>query len=119
MPDSPNGKAERAHVKLGLTAEQKPIFDLLTQHEDLTKQDIEKIKKTSIDLLQTIEDRIHFVQDLFQKESTRDDLKSRIYNVLYDDITGLPADKFDNEALDMKTNVIFNYFENRFLVQAA
>ncbi len=112
-------RAEREHVKLGLTAEQKPIFDLLTQHEDLTKQDIEKIKKTSIDLLKTIEDRIHFVQDLFQKESTRDNLKSRIYDVLYDDITGLPADKFDEEALDMKTNVIFNYFENRFLAQVA
>jgi len=112
-------KAQRAHVKLGLTAEQKPVFDLLTEHEDLTKQDIEKIKRTSIELLQAIEERIHLVQDIFQKESTRDDLKSRIYDLLYDDRTGLPADKFDDDALDIKTNVIFNYFETRSLVQAA
>jgi len=113
-------RAERTHVKLGLTAEQKPIFDLLIQqHEDLDKQDIENIKKTSIELLQAIENRIRFVQDLFQKEATRDALKSRIYDVLYDDNTGLPADKFDDDALDRKTNVIFNYFETRSLAHAA
>ena len=113
-------RAECAHVKLGLTAEQKPIFDLLTQqHENLSRQDIEKIKKTSIELLLAIENRIRLVQDLFQKEATRDALKSRIYDVLYDDKTGLPADKFDDDALDRKTNVIFNYFETRFHAQAA
>ncbi|MCY4206523.1 MAG: type I restriction endonuclease subunit R [Roseovarius sp.] len=112
-------RAERAHVKFGLTAEQKPIFDLLIQHKDLTKKDIEKIKKTSIELLQAIEERIRLVQDIFQKESTRDDLKSRIYDLLYDDKTGLPANKFDDDAVDIKTNIIFNYFETRYLAQAA
>ena len=111
-------KAEQAHVSLGLTAEQKPIFDLLVQ-EDLTKQDIKQIKKASVELLKAIEDRIRSVQDIFQKETTRDGLKSTIYDLLYDEATGLPADKFDDDALDTKTNLIFNYFESRFAAQAA
>ena len=113
-------RADRAHVMLGLTAEQKPIFDLLIQqHEDLDKYDIEKIKKTSIELLRAIENRIRFVQDLFQKEATRDALKSRIYDVLYADKTGLPADKFDDAAVEMKTKLIFDHFEAKCRAQAA
>jgi len=110
--------AEQAHVSLGLTAEQKPIFDLLVQ-EDLTKNDIKQIKKASVELLRAIEERVRSVQGIFQKESTRDGLKSKIYDLLYDEQTGLPADKFDDDALDVKTNLIFSYFETRALYQTA
>ena len=70
-------------------------------------------------MFKAIEDRIRSVQDIFQKETTRDGLKNTIYDLLYDEATGLPADKFDDDALDTKTNLIFNYFETRFAAQAA
>lgn len=76
-------EAERTHVQLGSTAEQTPIFDLLTQHEDLTKQDIEKIKNISAELLQGIVERIRHVQGILQKQSTRDTLRNNIYDLLY------------------------------------
>ena len=110
-------KADRAHVSLGLTSEQKPVFDLLMR-EDLSKQDIKQIKNASVELLQAIEERIRSVQGIFQKESTRDGLRSTIYDLLYDEQTGLPADKFDDDALAVKTEQIFCYFEAQMHVAA-
>lgn len=53
----------QAHVALGLTPDQKPIFDLLVQ-EDLTKEEIRQIKSTYVELLKAIQRKIEDVQDV-------------------------------------------------------
>ena len=108
---------EQSHVALGLTAEQKPIFDILTQ-ENLTKSEIVQVKKASVELLQAIEKHIHTVQGLFDKETTRASLRTTIYDLLYSEQTGLPVEKFDDDTLQAKTEVMFNYFESRFAIAA-
>ena len=55
---------------------------------------------------------------MFQKQSTRDGLKQEIYDLLYDEKTGLPATKYDEHALDLKTDLLFHFFENRYTVGA-
>lgn len=110
-------QAEQSHVALGLTAEQKPVFDLLTQ-ENLTKAEIKQIKKASVELLRAIEERTHTVQGLFQKEVTRDGLRITIYDLLFDEQTGLPVEKFDVQTLEVKTEAVFSYFETRFAMVA-
>ncbi|MCO4839136.1 MAG: type I restriction endonuclease subunit R [Rhodobacteraceae bacterium] len=102
----------QSHVALGLTPEQKPIFDLLMQ-DDLSKEEIKQIKAASVGLLQTIQKRLEDVQDVFGKQSTRDGLRQEIYDWLYNEQTGLPASKYDEDALSEKTTVIFNFFERR------
>ncbi len=101
----------KAHVGLGLSAEQKPIFDLLIQ-DDLSKEEIRQIKSASVVLLKAIQRKIEDVQDVFQKQSTRDGLRQEIYDLLYDEGTGLPASKYDESALDMKTDALFQFFES-------
>ena len=54
----------QSHVALGLTPEQKPIFDLLMQ-DDLSKEEIKQIEAASVGLLQTIQKRLEDVQDVF------------------------------------------------------
>ena len=103
----------QAHVALGLTPDQKPVFDLLVR-EDLTKEEIRQIKSASVELLKTIQRKIEDVQDVFQKQSTRDGLKQEIYDLLYDERTGLPASKYDEDALGSKTDALFQFFENRY-----
>lgn len=103
----------QAHVALGLTADQKPVFDLLVR-EDLTKEEIRQIKSASVGLLKAIRKKTEEVQDVFQKQSTRDGLKQEIYDLLYDEKTGLPATKYDEDALDLKTDLLFHFFENRY-----
>lgn len=58
--------------------------------------------------------KIQDVQDVFQKQSTRDGLRQEIYDLLYDEKTGLPATKYDDDALDANTDVLFQFFENSF-----
>lgn len=103
----------QAHVALGLTADQKPIFDLLVQ-DDLTKEEIRQIKSACVDLLKAIQQRIEQVQDVFAKQSTRAGLRQEIYDLLYDERTGLPACKYDDDALEVKTDTLFQFFESRF-----
>jgi type I restriction enzyme R subunit len=102
----------QSHVALGLTEEQKPVFDLLMR-DDLSKEEIRQIKSVSVEILQAIQRRMEEVQDLFEKQSTRDGLRQEIYDLLYDDRTGLPASKYDDEELSQKTDAIFEYFLHR------
>jgi len=104
----------QSHVALGLTPEQKPIFDLLIQ-DDLSKDEIKQIKAASVSLLQAVRKRIEEVQDVFSKQSTRDGLRQEIYDLLYDEQTGLPASKYNDNDLAERTTVIFNFFETRAL----
>ena len=104
-------QSDRSHVALGLTAEQKPIFDLLTK-ANLTKQEIKQIKKASVEVLEAIEERIQTIHGLFSKQSTRDGLRTIIYDLLYDETTGLPVEKFEPHEINVKTDILFNYFEH-------
>ena len=101
---------EQAHVVLGLTSDQKPVFDLLVQ-DDLTKKEIKQIKSASIELLNAITQKIESVQGIFQKKSTLDGLRQNIYDRLYDERTGLPASKYDETSLQVKTDTLFQFFE--------
>ena len=100
----------QAHVALGLTADQKPVFDLLVQ-DDLSKDEIKQIKSASMELWNAISQKIESVQGIFQKKSTRDGLRQNIYDRLYDERTGLPAAKYDETALEVKTDTLFQFFE--------
>lgn len=104
---------ERRHVSLGLTEEQVPIFDFLVR-EDLSKEEIKRIKSTSIAVLEAIHEQIERTQDLFKKQVTRDGLKQQIYDILYDERTGLPESKYDDAALSEKANILFEYSMRRF-----
>jgi type I restriction enzyme R subunit len=103
----------QSHVSLGLTEAQKPIFDLLMRN-DLTKDEIRQIKSVSVEVLTAIQRRMGEVEDVFQKQSTRDGLRQEIYDLLYDDRTGLPASKYDEEELHGRTGVLFQYFMHNF-----
>jgi type I restriction enzyme R subunit len=103
----------QSHVALGLTQEQKPVFDLLMR-DNLSKEEIRQIKSASVEILKAIQRRMEEVQDLFAKQSTRDGLRQEIYDLLYDDRTGLPATKYDEAMLSEKADAIFQYFSCRF-----
>lgn len=103
----------QSHIALGLTQEQKPVFDLLMR-DDLSKEEIRQIKSVSVEILKAIQRLMEEVQDVFQKQSTRDGLRQEIYDLLYDDRTGLPASKYDDDTLAEKTDSLFQYFMHQF-----
>lgn len=103
----------QSHVAMGLTVDQKPIFDLLFRN-DLSKDEIKQIKSTSIAVLRVLKQRMEQVHDIFQKQATRAALRQDIYDLLYDEHTGLPASKYDEDELDARTDGIFSFFEKRY-----
>ena len=96
---------EKRAVKEGLDEEALVLFDLLLK-PDLEKQDIKRIKKVTEGLYKTLQAEIAKVQDFFAKEATRDDVKVRIKDYLWDEKTGLPA-SFAPDEIEEKTDAIF------------
>ncbi|MBN8242368.1 type I restriction endonuclease subunit R [Nitratireductor aquimarinus] len=105
----------QAHVALGLSIDQKPIFDLLFR-EDLSKDEIKQIKSVSMAVLDAIKKRMTQVHNIFQKQATRARLRQDIYDLLYDEETGLPASKYDDTELENRTDQLFQFFEQRYKV---
>lgn len=88
----------RSHVAVVLSADQKPIFDLLFS-VDLSQEEIKQIKSASIAVLEALKARLEQVNDIFQNQATRAGLRQEIYDLLYDENTGLPASKYDVDEL--------------------
>ena len=103
--DESLNEEERRAVREGLDEESLALFDLLKK-PDLSKQDIARLKKVAEGLYKTLNEELAKVQDFFAKQATRDDVKIRIKNFLWDDKTGLP-ESFAREEIEEKTDAVF------------
>lgn len=92
-------------VKEGLSEESLALFDLLLK-PDLSRKEIDRIKKVSEGLYQTIRHELDRVQNFSAKQSTRDEIKVKIKNFLWDEETGLP-ESFNPEEVEEKTEAVF------------
>tara|TARA_Y100001958_G_C21232193_1_gene558043 strand:+ start:1 stop:2610 length:2610 start_codon:yes stop_codon:yes gene_type:complete len=103
---------EYRHAEEGLENEQQlAVFDMLRK-PDLTKADIKKIKTMSAELLGELRNYLKSVQDAFAKQSTSDGFRQKIYDFLYDDITGLPVNTYTEEDIYLLTGELYQYFKN-------
>ena len=83
---------QQRYVREGFSSDEElSIYDLLFS-ENLSKQDITKIKKMSIDLLQKVKERISQMDHWTDKQETRAAVDILIRNVLY---TEIPDSMFD------------------------
>jgi type I restriction enzyme R subunit len=105
-------KEEHRHAEEGLENEQQlAVFDMLRK-PDLTKADIKKIKTVSAELLGELRAYLESVQDAFAKQSTSDGFRQKIYDFLYDDRTGLPANTYTEDDIDLLTDELYQHFRN-------
>ena len=98
---------EQRAVKEGLSEESLALFDLLLK-PDLSKKEIDRIKKVAEGLYKTIKEELGRIQNFSAKQSTRDEIKVRIKDFLWDDKTGLP-ESFAPDEVDEKTDAVFRY----------
>jgi type I restriction enzyme, R subunit len=97
-------EATRA-MREGLDEETLALFDLLKK-DDLEKKDIERLKKVAINLLELFKRKKQEIDDWRAKETTRDDMRQAIQDVLYNDATGLPEVYLEPE-IDAKAQAVF------------
>lgn len=103
-------ESQRA-VSEGLDEKSLAVFDLLTK-ENLSPQDIEKIKQIATRLLETLKQEKLKIDRWPDKESSRAEVKTTIHNFLYSlysDDTGLPVDLYTDEEVEEKTEEVFRH----------
>lgn len=100
---------QQRYVREGFSSDEElSIYDLLFS-DNLSKADIVKIKKMSVDLLQKIKEKISQMNNWTDKQETRAAVDILIRNVLYEEI---PDSMFDR--LDTYRSSIFEYVYNHY-----
>ena len=61
----------------------------------------------AVELLQILKQEKLKIDHWYDKESTRDGVKTAIYDFLYSDRTGLPENSYTEDEVIDKTNVVF------------
>lgn len=98
---------ERA-LREGLDEESLALFDLL-QKPDLTKYETARIKKVATELLTTLKAERLKVENWREKESTRDAVKQKIFDFLYDERTGLPLGDYTDDEIQVLAENVFRH----------
>jgi len=98
---------EQRAVKEGLSEESLALFDLLLK-PNLKKSEVDRIKKVAEGLYKTLNAEVKRIQNFSAKQGTRDEIKIKIKDYLWDDKTGLP-ESFGPEEVEEKTEAIFKH----------
>lgn len=99
---------ERRAMEEGLDEETLALFDLLSKPQ-LSKGDTTKIKKVASELLETLKSERLRVENWREKESTRDAVKQKIYDFLWDDSTGLPVNDYNEDEIKVLAENVFRH----------
>jgi type I restriction enzyme, R subunit len=99
---------ETRAVREGLDEESLVLFDLLKK-SDLSKKDIGRIKKVSVELLTTLKAEKLKVDNWREKEAARDAVRQEIYDFLFKDETGLPVETYEVDELTEISDNVFRH----------
>lgn len=105
-----NGLDNEDHraIREGLDEETLALFDLLIK-PDLTRKEIDLIKKVCNELLARLKAEKLRVDNWRAKEATRDAVLVEIRNFLYDDDTGLPDEIYTIDDLSEKVQQVYQH----------
>ena len=96
---------ERRAFRENLDEESLAVFDLLKK-TDMTANDIKRIKKVAVNLLETLKAEKLRIDRWRDKEATRDAVRTLIKDFLWSDKTGLP-ETYSVEEIKVKTEAVF------------
>ena len=101
---------EKRYVREGFTSDEElSLYDMLF-NENLSKEDINKIKKVAVDLLEKIKEKISELDHWTEKQETRDDVETYIGAILWEE---LPESYSDN-AIFAYRQKIYEYVFMRY-----
>ncbi len=99
---------ERRAIKEGLTEETLALFDLIVKPE-LSGREIARLKTVAIDLLETLKKEKLRIANWREKEGTRDAVRQNIYDFLFDETSGLPIDRYEDDEVKMLSDNVFSH----------
>ena len=101
-------------MREGLDEENLALFDLLVTDKKLTPKQRNQIKEVGKELLHRLKAEKLRVDNWRDKEATKADVKTFIYDFLYDDRTGLPADSFTDEDVQVKAWMVYEHVYSQY-----
>lgn len=108
-------KEEKRFIREGFTNdEQLTIYDLLFK-EDISKADIAKLKKLSVELLETVKSRIMEMHNWTEKPDTQATVGKIIHDTLYEQL----PEPYSFEDVDTYSQKLYNYVYERYPFVAA
>lgn len=101
---------EQRTVREGLDEESLAIFDLLCEKKnDLNPRTRNRVKKIAKELIEKIKAEIGKVDNWRAKDTTKAQIRSLIFNYLYDEQTGLPVDVYSPEDVNTLAEELFKH----------
>ena len=102
---------EQRYVREGFTSEKElAVYDLLSKDKtDITKGDIDKVKKVAQELMATVEQRRHEMGDLRDRASVQAQMKAAIIDRL---LVGMP-EEYSNEEIEIRAEVVYQYVQQQ------
>lgn len=95
-------------VREGLTEEYLAVYDRLCENKnDLSTQTRNRVKQIAQALVEAIKSKLNELTDWSDKETTRAQVKTLIYNYLYDENTGLPEKDYTDTDIEELSNVVY------------
>lgn len=104
---------EKRAIREGLDEEHLALFDLLAKPQ-LSPANREKLKRVSQKLLDTLKAEKLRIDSWREKEATRADVRAFIFDFLYDEQNGLPADDYTDEDVAVRTSLVFEHIYQQY-----
>lgn len=92
----------------GLDEEHLALFDLLISGKKLTPTQRDKVKAVGSELITLKMEKLR-IDNWREKEAAKADVKTFIYDVLYNEQTGLPTDSFTDDEVQVKAGMVFEH----------
>ena len=101
---------EKRYVREGFeNDEQLSIYDVLMK-ENLSKEDIKKLKKVAVDLLAKIKDLIETMDHPFDKRETKATIIITIRDTLWSDL----PESYSDESINYYKDAVYNFVSQRY-----
>ena len=105
---------EKRYVREGFeNDEQLSMYDILMK-DNLSKEDIKKLKKVAVDLLAKIKDLIKTMDHPFDKRETKATIIIAIRDTLWSEL----PESYSDESINYYKDAVYNYVSQRYGVMA-
>ena len=105
---------EKRYIREGFeNDEQLSMYDVLMK-EDLSKEDIKKLKKVAVDLLAKIKDMMESMSNPFDNPTAKATIIITIRNTLWSDL----PESYSDESINYYKDAVYNYVSQRYGMMA-
>ena len=103
-------KEEQRYLREGFeNDEQLSMFDVLMK-DDLTKEDIKKLKKVAVELLDKIKKLLATMDHPFDKQETKAALNVTIRDLLWEEL----PQSYSDDSINYYRDAVYNYVSQRY-----